>query len=546
MAIHCPYCRHKMALKDAKPGKYKPKCAKCGTRFLLTVPADGAEPVSEAIIQELRLPEGVVDPAAAVRSREDAQMLEECATIFNRAGMAKLRTPLVLGFLGLVAVLSCGGLIWSWALVAGTLALAAAAIGTYFVASGLRQRTFLFGKFRELVWMARWTDWATWIVSGILLIVILLVLGWLWMALGMAIAGMLLGLAHCTVVDGRIAAQRRQPLEEMEHLLKTLRLKGIDETALQQFVAKYSGQQWEEFFEALFGYEDKLTARKLWGRGEGGRDRPKFCGWQDPIVCWIDRRVQAFRELRDRKHLQQVEEKNLQAQGLDLITARRRAQNMADAILDEAAEARAAAAQPAAAQAVIDPKLEAAKKRQRIKTMLADAKKGAYQAKRQRMIGTALSPLAIALGGGVRFFLGCLLVIGCVLWARQNGLLSRENVHQVGSAVSASVQHGDAASLAADAQSLTSRDLRPLRIPVVGPLVSSFNAGIAGLVLIVLGLFRGWKMSLFALPATAVMLLGPAVHVPAFLSLQTVHLESIGAGLLIAAVGVVFGRTHDD
>src|SRR4029453_12354742 len=102
------------------------------------------------------------------------------------------------------------------------------------------------------------------------------------------------GLAYYFVIDGRTAAQRKEPLDKMERLLKSLRLKGVDEMALQQFVAKYSGQQWEEFFEALFGYEAKLTARQQWGRGDGGRDRPTFRGWPDPSVPWFDAPGPAF------------------------------------------------------------------------------------------------------------------------------------------------------------------------------------------------------------------------------------------------------------
>jgi serine/threonine protein kinase len=493
---------------------------------------------------------GIQSSAVFSPREEHAQTLDDCLAKFNAAGMAKLRGPLVMAFFALVTLLSCGGLVFSWAFLAGSLAMGAATIVTYFLASGLRERTFLFGKFRELLWTARWTDWLTWIVSGILLLVILLVLGWLWMAIGMAIFGVLVGLAYHFVIDGRAAAQRREALEKMEQLLKSLRLKGVDETALQQFVAKYSGQHWEEFFEALFGYEAKLAARRQWGKSDKGAARPRFRAWRDPLVRWIDGRVQAVRELRDRKHLQQVEEKNLQAQGLDLITARRRAHSMADALLDEAADARAtvaaaAAAPVAASPTVVDPKFEAAKKRQRIKTMLADAKKGAYQAKRRRLIGTALSPFTFALGGGVRFLLGCLLLAGCGMWARQNGPWTLDKVLQSGTAATTSVPQDNAANPSGEANESNSQ-LKPLPIPLVGQYLSSFNAGIAGLVLIFLGLFRGWKMSLFAYPAAAIMLLGPSLGLPALLPFESFHATSLAAGLVIAFLGLAFGRTYED
>ena len=50
MPLQCPHCHHNMVVKDAKPGKYKPKCAKCGERFALTVFPDASkEPLTEKL-----------------------------------------------------------------------------------------------------------------------------------------------------------------------------------------------------------------------------------------------------------------------------------------------------------------------------------------------------------------------------------------------------------------------------------------------------------------------------------------------------------------
>ena len=57
MSFLCPLCGHSITLKDAKPGKYKPKCPKCSGRFALTVASDpNTAPAAE------KLP---VDEAAA-------------------------------------------------------------------------------------------------------------------------------------------------------------------------------------------------------------------------------------------------------------------------------------------------------------------------------------------------------------------------------------------------------------------------------------------------------------------------------------------------
>src|SRR5262245_1703380 len=140
------------------------------------------------------------------------------------------------------------------------------------------------------------------------------------------------------------------------------------------------------------------------------------------------------------------------------------------------------------------------------------------------------------LGDKVRFLLGCLLIAGCALWARQNGLVSQEHLAEVKAAVQTSVQEQDASSLAGAAQSIGQQPTTDLAIPLVGRYLSSFNAGVAGLVLVVLGMFRGWKMSLFALPAAAVMVLGPTLGLPDLLSLSTVHVTSLAMGLAIGAI----------
>ncbi len=476
---------------------------------------------------------------------EHAKTLDECLAAFNGASLARLRRPIFLGGLLFCGLLFVVGLFFSWQMAAGMAALFGAAVGSYFFVSGLLDKTHLIGKCREWLATSGPSDWFTWMGAAAALATVALILGWVGTVLAMTILGIIAGVAYYFLIDRGIAGQRMEPLDKMQQLLKSLRLKGVDEAALHQFVAKYSGQHWEEFFEALFGYEAKLSARKQWGKSDAGRDRPRFRPWREWLVRWIDGRIVAWREERDRKHLQQLEVKSLQAQGMDLITARRRAQLVTDAILDDAAETRAAAAQPPPTRPV-DPALEAAKKRSKIKTMLADAKKGAYESKRKRLVGTALSPVAMLLGPKMRFMLGCLLIAGCALWARQNGLVSRENLERAKSVVETSVQERNASSLAGAAQSIGQQQTTDLAIPVIGKYLSSFNAGVAGLTLVVLGMFRGWKMSLFALPAAAVMVLGPTLGIPAIIPLSTVHVTSLGAGLLIAAVGFVFGRTYDE
>src|SRR5262249_58904053 len=131
-------------------------------------------------------------------------------------------------------------------------------------------------------------------------------------------AGMI-ALGLHVAIDKKAEAERRDSIERTEEMLKKMRLAGLDEEALRQFVCKYAGERWEDFYESLFGYEAKLDARDKWGRGERGRLRKTFGAWRDPIVRWIDARQQARREAREKKLLQKIEEKSLEARGVNLM-----------------------------------------------------------------------------------------------------------------------------------------------------------------------------------------------------------------------------------
>jgi hypothetical protein len=87
---------------------------------------------------------------------------------------------------------------------------------------------------------------------------------------------------------------------------------------------------------------------------------------------------------------------------------------------------------------------------------------------------------------------------------------------------------------------------KPLGIPLVGWLFDSYNPGIAGAALVFLGLFRGWKMSLYALPAAAIIVLGPHLGLPNFGWSNGGYYLSAGAGLAIAALGFLYGQTFED
>src|SRR5262249_32317561 len=82
-------------------------------------------------------------------------------------------------------------------------------------------------------------------------------------------------------------------------------------------------------------------------------------------------------------------------------------------------------------------------------------------------------------------------------------------------------------------------DAKPLSLPFlpksIAALFNSFNPGIAGLILLGSSLFRGVRMSFFAIPAAAITWIGPSIGLGIW--------PSMGIGLIVAVVGVFFGRT---
>ena len=92
-------------------------------------------------------------------------------------------------------------------------------------------------------------------------------------------------------------------------------MQGLDEEELRQFVAKFAGRHWEEFFEALFGYEAKLAARAVLLRGGAAGVREKHAAWREPLIARDRPDREGPRRRRERKLLQAVERPRLAGRG---------------------------------------------------------------------------------------------------------------------------------------------------------------------------------------------------------------------------------------
>ncbi len=349
--------------------------------------------------------------------------------------------------------------------------------------------------------------------------------------------------------DRQAAAERHEPLQKAEALLRSLRLQGLDEDALRQFVCKYSGTHWEEFYETLFGYEAKREARRRWGRADGASSRPKYAGWRDPIANWLDARIAARREANEVVKLQKIEERSLQSQGENLVSARRKSQRAALAMVATAAEIKESIA-ARDNTFVVNRSIASAMRDAAIKPekVLLNHERGLLPDRDRPRFLVGLANMII--GPKIRFLAGAALLAGCVAWMHQNAMISTEQATAIVDAAKA----GDVEALQSHAKAgverarqVAARPTETLDLPVVPPrlleLVSSFGAGAGGLILIVSALFSGVRIAFFAIPAALIPVLLPRFWHPALggLAIDPSLVPSV-AGAIIMAAGILFGR----
>jgi eukaryotic-like serine/threonine-protein kinase len=502
-------------------------------------------------------------------SQQHAEIVQQCASRFHAAPKARLRRAILRGFLGVAGVLvflalsPLGGLVAA----AAVLGIVLVAMASYFVVSGAMGATHLFARFRELALGASLRLWLKGFGVLLLLLLVLWLLGVLWLWLAACAVAVAAAVALYYLVDRPIAQARAASIAHVQELLRELRQSGQDDAQLQGLVARYAGPRWEEFFEALFGYDAKLAARRQWGTDDDGRRRKRFRPWRDPIVRWIDGRIQVRREAHQRRHIQEVEERALRAQGVSPEEARRRAADVARAIVYRAAMSGGAphsapyfapgeyaGGTSAAREFTGGPSSveELAGKPDTAGGLTPGGEGGGLLGALGSIVHAVF---ALLFGQRMRLLLGCLLLAGCALWADQNEVLRQPTQDDFQQAwqemqdlVAAAREDRGAGFLDAVNQLAPERsaDYAPLELawlpPAVSRSFSSYNPGIAGLVLVLSALVPGLKIAAFIFPAVFVMLLAHATVIPGVIAPAGNSLTSLVMGLLFVMAGYIWGR----
>lgn len=477
--------------------------------------------------------------AKTATTEQHLGVLESSVQAFYASPLARVRTLALVGFTGACFVFCLMLLFTSWWRL-GTFffAVGASTLLSYLLVRGSAERGYLFRKVRDLLLGSSWVDGLK-LLGGVVVFVLgLFLLGLLpWWLLAVTLGvGMAFGLY--LGIDKRIADQRRESLDKVEHMLRTLRLRGLSEEALQEFVADFAGDSWEEFFEALFGYEAKIAQR---GRFTA-KPRSRHAAWREPVVAWIDRVQKARQEARERAHLQRVEQKNLEAQGVSAGEAKARAEHVAQAMVSAAAEIKKGPPADPDITLVSEPNQATTPapkatppRRVNVAHLLQVVEQPRPTASAPAMRLDRL--LAAPFGGGPRFLLACVLLVCSGFWAwSQNLMPGSDALDQTSTWVS---KYNEAKMKAGKVN-------LPFTLPLpeaVSKSVFSIGALAAGVLLLFSSVWYSWKIGVMQYLATAIFLLGPTSgYLPeTLMGLSPTDVSLIG-GLGVSLLGFLFGR----
>jgi len=290
-----------------------------------------------AVIADLEDYLGIGAEAGPYRPREShLAMLEGQIKSFYTAPALKLRRFVLTAFFFLLPVVLLASVsLRSFALAGAALGFWTLSILAHFLYDGIRNKTYLFRRVRSAVLGMPWRNWIATVVGAAASIGILYLLGWLPYWVGCGVAAFAVAAGYQALVCRPLRKQRSDQVWKMQQMLRELRIRGVSEDALQDFVARFSSDQWEEFFETLFGYEDMVVARASVAAMEKVKRRKSFARWRDPIFRFLDSVEEARRQEREQRQLARVEAKRLKAQGLSDSQANLKAEEEAFRILKE-------------------------------------------------------------------------------------------------------------------------------------------------------------------------------------------------------------------
>jgi serine/threonine protein kinase len=489
---------------------------------------------------------GLPRSGAFVPSEHETDRLEACANSYHAKASSAAKPWAILGFIAVCAAGVVTAAVLGRPIVAvKVFLLLCLTPPAYFFVHGSLNGGVVYGRVRSLVLGMRIFDWLVLAGGTALFLATLALFGLLLVWVKLLLLSLLLAFYLWVLIDKQRDEAKREPLRDGRLLCRALRGQGLSEDQLREFVCKYSGPYWEEFFEALFGYEAKLAARALRTGEIAGPWKP-HAAWRDPIVAWADARLEARKRTREQKLLRKIEAKALEARGVSKAEAADRADDLAAVLVDQADEARKARKEGKEADL-----------RGLVKAARTGKPKPGYNIAGKRLRDQWMRHfLNDWFGRRLRFLMSVFLLAASVYWIHQNGAFDTPIAKKSATEPPAK-NPGEPAAKKSIVEPLVTQVTdgevmlavttlsdpigKPLSVPGLPAgltsVVDSYRAPLTGFFLLVsAALFFGWRSSVPAVIGAVVAVAGPALGVPD-IGVMSPPMLSLLAGTLLILVG---------
>ncbi|MGL6075560.1 MAG: protein kinase domain-containing protein [Fimbriiglobus sp.] len=471
-------------------------------------------------------------------TEEQITLFENLTSQLTDYSLAKLSTMLAV-LLPIIALVAGIAILFIKPVVGGALVLTAVSgVLTGIVASGVVSGSFLFGKLREWAFGARITDWLTVALAVVLFLVGLYFSGLIVGGIIGLVLGVVLGCGFAFGIARTVANKREQSRNDFNAVLKRLRLAGMDEDAVRDFVVVTAGDDWEQVYETIYGYPAKLAKRA--DLAEKGESKPKFAGWRDGLIAKLEGIIESRKQAKAQKHIQKLEQKRLVAEGMSEAEARSQSQDAAEELVEQAAEIKATN---------LDKKKKVDVKKLMTRydiTKMKEARRprrSPLKMLKNRVMGAVFSPK-------LRVVIGAMLIVGGLMWAKQNqAALSQVEAVAAGSTGVESAKQAKQQALSF-LEVLSSSKTQPLKVSFLPEALTgifdSFNPIIAGVVLILSAFTANTFAILAMLIASVLALIGHRFGIiPDVPPLKASHLTAIVGLVLGLGALVILGRREE-
>ncbi|CAN5172023.1 hypothetical protein BH09SUM1_BH09SUM1_32030 [soil metagenome] len=263
-------------------------------------------------------------------------ILEKEQKNYYMAPAIKLRKLAVAGFFAVFALgFVIAAIMQSYPVAAGMLGIMLLTPACIFLVDGFMTRGYFFRRIRSVFFGMPLSRWAMTIAGTAITLAVLYFLNLLipWAAVSILALGF--ALAYQFLVVRKLRSQRAASIAETHEMFKQLRVRGVSEDAIEDFVYRFSSRDWEEFFEELFGYEQMILLRSKNAKKDKAAPRKKRATWRDPVAKWLDDVQSQRQKKREERQLQRDEKNRLKATGLSEAEAENQASKIAKEVADE-------------------------------------------------------------------------------------------------------------------------------------------------------------------------------------------------------------------